>query len=300
MSFHIKRAMNKTGRFHTTTVLAKSLCVAPLLVALFACLGNGCGQGSNASKQKTPQRYSYNVKIERARFAGRRSRRGTSVFKKKLQIHDTILIDKFAVLKGEMQAEEFDAKLEKLRKTIGQAGFCRELALAASSGERVQANYLNEMKIKAADLAADAVKMLRRRYENSGCRFYCTKKAKAFARDNEPGRALLWYFMAAEHLEISRHRLFAAMESLKRKKVENDLSLCSLLKQAHKEALSLRQEKLDTNKNLGNEKPDKKDPKDSRTTHIPKSKRLYEATMVETVKKSIEAVMEAEKCKYKN
>lgn len=287
--------MNYQRTFHKLTVLAKCLCRATL-VALFAYLGNGCGHGSDSSKQKTPQRHSYNVKIERARFAGVRSRKGASVFKKKIQIHDLILIDKFAVLKGEMQAEEYEGKLQKLREAIGHAGFCRELALAASSGERVQANYLNEMKIKAADLAAQAIKMLGRRYEDSGCRFYCTKKASAFANDDEPSRALLWYFMAAEHLEISRHRLFAIMESLK-KKVAEDLSICSLLKKTHKEALSLRQEKLN-NKKLDKEKLDKKNSIDSKNTEIRKSKKFYEATMLDKVKKSIEAVIEAKKCEY--
>jgi len=286
--------MSKTGRFNKTTVLTKYLYVV-VLFPLSTCLGNGCGQGaSDASKKKTPQRHSYNMKIERVRFTSRR-KRAISVFKKKIQIHDTILIDKFAVLKGAMQPEVFEAKLEKLQKSIGHAGFCRELALAASSGERVRANYLNEMKLKAADLAAHAVKMLGRRYNDSGCRFYCTKKARAFAKDDKPGRALLWYFMAAEHLEISRQRLFTIMRSLK---VQKGLSLCSLLKEAHRKANLLHHAKLENNKE-DNKELGNKVPKDSKTTHIPKNKRSYEATMADTVRKSIEAVKEAEKCAYK-
>ena len=230
-------------------------------------LSLGCGPSPkprNAKKKKS-KRLTFKVTVKPAQLP-REARKA----KKKGDIHDAMLIYTMAMLHGKMTADELTNKLDGIQKTIGHMGFCRELALAAASAERVQANYLNAMKGEAAKGVGKAIEALRQRYEDYGCEHYCLKKAEAHLKEGANPRAVLWYFLAAEHLEMSRQRLLSNLSRLE-KTLTGGLTLCSLLEKA-RERIQAHRDKMK------------------------KAKRAYEASMAKSVREKLELLIKMKKC----
>lgn len=233
--------------------------------ALASALGCGPSPKPNHAQNKKSKRLTFKVTVKPAQLP-----REAKKAKKKGEIHDAMLIYTMAVLHGKMTVDELTDKLDGIQKTIGHMGFCRELALAAASAERVQANYLNAMKAEAAKGTGKALEALRQRYEDYGCEHYCLKKAEALVKKGAYPSAVLWYFLAAEHLEMSRQRLLTTLSRLE-KNLKKGSPLCSLLGQARKRIQSHR-------------------------TKMTKAKRTYEAAMAKSVSEKLELLIQMKKC----
>ncbi len=234
-----------------------------LLTSVFIYLGIACSTPPQTAKKEKPEKIAFRVEIMHPQkpTAQEALDRG--------RISDAILIYKFKRLHGRIDEESLDSSFDDIESNIGRPGFCRELALAFSSAERVQANYLNEGKLESADQAGEAVKKLQQRYTVRNCEHYWFKQADILEQNNEYENAVLSYFLAAEYLEISREKLLDVLNRVAKK--EGHPTICNLLQAALK---------------LTGSQPDEQHEKNNR----------YHTLMIRLAAENIRTLMEVEKC----